>query len=104
MNSNNSSEELNYILEFVDDSITQFIDEVLDDCETDPEFSAVTLGNTINCYNTLLKTADRSSFKSLHEFFLSHGYSENDFEIFIQKRDKESSYYNGKQYRDIQDK
>ncbi len=100
----NADEKLNYILEFVDYSISQFIDEVLDDSETDPEFSAVTLSNTIICYIDLLKATKGDSFQSLYEFFLSHGYSEDDFKIFKQKREKESVYYNGKQYKDVKDR
>ena len=100
----NSDEKLNYILEFVDYSITQFVDEVLEDSEIDPEFSAVTLNNTIICYGDLLKDAECESFQSLYEFFLSHGYSETDFENVRQKREKESVYYNGKQYKDLKDR
>lgn len=99
----NVDEKLNYILEFVDDSITEFIDEVLEDSESDPEFSAVTLSNTIICYINLLKINKCNPFHSLYEFFLSHGYSEDEFKIFKQKREKESSYYNGKQYDDVKD-
>lgn len=100
----NCDEKLNYILEFVDDSVTQFIDEVLDDSEINPEFSAVTLNNTIICYIHFLKSIKYNSPQSIYEFFLSHGYSEKDFENFKQKRKKESVYYNGKQYMDIKDK
>lgn len=99
----NVDEKLNYILEFIDDSITQFIDEVLDDSEINPEFSAVTLNNTIICYIYFLNSIKCDSPQSVYEFFLSHGYSENDFEIFKQKREKESVSYNGKQYKDIKD-
>ncbi len=99
----NIDEKLNYILEFLDYSITQFVDEVIEDSETDPVFSAVTLSNTIICYNSLLKTTKCDSFQSLYEFFLIHGYSENDFKKFKQKREKESVYYNGKQYKDFKD-
>lgn len=100
----NVDEKSKFILEFVDYSITQFIDEVLDDSETDPEFSAVTLSNIIVCYISLLKANNCDYSQSLYEFFLSHGYSENDFKIFKQKRDKESAYYNGKQYKDVKDR
>ncbi len=100
----NTDEKLNYILEFVDDSITAFIDEVLEDSETDPEFSAVTLSNTITCYIDLLNRTNCNPFQSLHEFFSAHGYSENEFKVFKQKREKEFAYYNGKQYKDVKDK
>lgn len=95
---------MNYILEFLDYSITQFVDEVIADSETEPEFSAVTLSNIIISYNSLLKIVKFDSFQSLYEFFLTHGYSENDFRKFKQKREKESVYYNGKQYKDFKDK
>lgn len=100
----NVNEKLNYILEFLDYSITQFVDEVIADSETEPEFSAVTLSNIIISYNSLLKIVKFDSFKSLYEFFLTHGYSENDFRKFEQKREKESAYYTGKQYKDFKDK
>lgn len=48
-------EKMNYIIEFVDYSITRFIDEVLGDSETDPEFSTVTLNNTHSMLHLLFR-------------------------------------------------
>ncbi len=100
----NNDEKLNYLFEFVGYWVTDFIDEVLYDSETDPEFSAVTANNIIICYIHFLESNNCNPPQSIYEFFISQGYSEDDFELFKKKRDKESVYYRSKQYNDVKDR
>ena len=87
-----------YLLRFLDYSISQYIDDVMEDSEEDSEFSAVTLNNLILCYIHFLNRIEKDSVQTVREVFNLHGYTEEEFLDFEKKRIKEAEYYNGVQY------
>lgn len=87
-----------YLLNFLDYSIGQYIDDVMEDSKEDPEFSAVTLNNLILCYIHFLNKIEKDSVQTVREMFELHGYAEYEFLNFEEKRKKEAEYYNGVQF------
>lgn len=93
-----NDEKFKYVLEFIDYSIIQYIEDVITDSESDPEYSAVTLNNLMICYIHFLQTVRINVSNSVKELFISYGYSDKDFDDFEYRRKKESNYYIGKQF------
>lgn len=87
-----------YLLNFLDYSIGKYIDDIMEDSQEDPEFSAVTLNNLILCYIHFLNRIEKDSVQTVREVFELHGYTEDEFLSFEKKRIKEAEYYNGVQY------
>lgn len=96
----NNLEALEYILEHADYYIDQLIDNVMEDSEIDPEYSAVTANNLIICFLRLQKMLDDSfPINTVKEYILFTPYhTMRDYEKFERKRKKESAYYIGKQF------
>ncbi len=96
---NIDTEKLQYVLRVMYPSIEEFVDQVLDDSEIDPEYSAVTAANVIKCYiqiETDLGCAP--PWDSVEGFFRFNGYTDEEYQRFEEKRQKESQYYIGVQY------
>lgn len=86
---------IKYVIDFL---INEYIYLVLEDSCIDPEYSAVTLNNEMICYLELLDLVGLNSTKRVRDLFLSLGHTESEFDIFEEKRRKESVYYGSKQY------
>lgn len=100
MEIDNVKNELRYVLGHLCYYIELFLDDVMEDSESDPQYSAVTAFNLIICYIRIQKALDPMyPIQTVKEFVLgTQYYSERDYEQFEQKRNSESTYYLGEQY------
>lgn len=89
------TDKIQYVVNFL---TNEHIYQVLEDSCIDPEYSAVTLNNEMICYLELLDLVGLNSTKRVRDLFLSLGHTESEFDIFEEKRRKESVYYGSKQY------
>ena len=94
-----ASEELYYLVRFMDDYIEQMLYSVLADSEEDPEYSAVTLFNLVKCYIKVSQDLGiHTDYSTASEYLRAQCLDETDIEILERKRQKESSYYHGVQF------
>ena len=92
-------EKLKYFINVMYPEIERFVDQVLNDSETEPEYSAVTASNIIKCYIQITtQLGNAPSFNSVETFFETNGYSKEEYERFEKSRINESKYYIGTQY------
>ena len=88
-----------YIMHHFDFWLSNLIAQVLEDSDDDPEFSAVTASNCIKCYIQVMKDFKQPiPYQTVKEYILQEGFTESEYEIFEQKRNKESKYYIGEQF------
>lgn len=93
------AEKVNYFLRMMYPTMEQYVDQVLNDSETDPEYSAVTASNVIKCYIQIMTDLDNAlSFNNVEGFFKINGYTDEEYQRFEACRKKESQYYIGTQY------
>lgn len=96
---NIDKEKLLYLLMFTDDYMEKFADDVMNDSEEDPHFSAVTLANMIKCYVDVMNELGVSlPYNDVKSFFKENLYSDEEYKLFEEKRKKEAEYYIGRQY------
>lgn len=71
--------------------------DVIYDSEEDPEYSAVTTTNMIKCYIDVLKCLGEDvPYSTVKEYIrYKDGYTEEEYNIFEEKRKKEAEYYIG---------
>ncbi len=94
-----SEEKLKYLFRFIDGFIYDSIDEVLNDSQTDPHYSAVAVSNIIKCYIDLEKElGTQLPYIDVESFFEFNGYSKQEYKKFEKSRHKESKYYKDIQY------
>ena len=92
-------EKLKYLLHFQCFSIELMIENVLEDSEEDPHYSAVTATNLVKCYIEIMKAlGENLPYSNVEEFVKNIGYSNEDYLLFEKKRKKEAEYYRGIQY------
>ena len=92
-------EKLQYICAFMEDWICQTIDNVLNDSVEDPHYSAVTATNLIKCYIEISEQLDKKlPYNDVRSFFKSNAYTEAEWILFENHREKELTYYIGIQY------
>ena len=92
-------EKVNYFLHMMYPTMELYVDQVLNDSETDPEYSAVAASNVIKCYIQIMNDLDNApSFDNVESFFKINGYTEEEYQRFEECRRKESQYYIGIQY------
>lgn len=96
----NNLKALEYLLKYSKYYIDQLIDFVMDDSESDPQYSAVTANNLLICFLQVHKMLDHTyPFHTVKEyFFATHYYTEKNYKVFEEKRRKESAYYIGEQF------
>ena len=93
------SDKLEYLLYHMEYTIIGLIDRVLSDSETDPEYSAVTASNLIQCYIAVKNEGERPlPYTTAEDFFEYNLYTKEDYRRFEESRKKESEYYIGVQY------
>ena len=96
---NIDKEKLLYLLMFTDDYMETFADEVMNDSEEDPHYSAVTLTNMIKCYVEIMNELGAPrSYNDVESFLKLNLYSDEECKRFEEKRKKEAEYYRGRQY------
>ena len=92
-------EMLNYILRDLNFNLLKYIQDVLDDDENSPNYSAVYTRNMIKCYIKLMNQIDNQiPFKDVKSYILYNDFSEQEYNKFEKSRKRESSYYKGKQF------
>lgn len=92
-------EKLKYLLYSQRYDIESLIENVLEDSEDDPHFSAVTATNLIKCYIDIMEQiGEKLPYSNIKEFFRHIGFSEQEYLSFEEKRKKEAEYYRGVQY------
>ena len=78
---------------------TELAEQVINDSEDDPQYSAVTATNHIKWYLEIMnELGEEPYFSNVEEFFTKAGYPLEAYKIFEAKRKKESEYYIGEQF------
>ncbi len=94
-----ATDELRYLLQFADYDTECYVANVINDCDEDPEFSAVTANNRIKCLIKVWQEVDSNCpYTDVPAYFEASGFSQQAYETFERKRKKEQQYYIGKQY------
>ncbi len=79
--------------------IELLIENVLEDSEEDPHYSAVTATNLVKCYIEIMEElGEELPYSDVEGFIRNIGFSEQEYLLFEKKRRKESEYYCGVQY------
>lgn len=92
--------KLLYLLDdFFDDYLLRLVQEVLDDSEEDPQFSAVTAQNLLTCYLGVMTDLGRKlPYKNMQEYFAYNAFEPEEYSAFEAFRKKEAVYYRGPQF------
>ena len=92
-------EKLLYLLNYMEYPIDLLVDNVINDSEEDPEYSAVTATNLIKSYIQVTKELEVfKPYKSVKEYILNDGYTFEEYELYEKKRKNESANYIGIQF------
>ena len=98
-------DEMLYLMRFISNDIEVLTNNVIDDSETDPEYSAVTAENMIICYiETMRGIGIKLPYYDVKSYFKACYFSDSDYEVFEKKREIEAQYYIGKQWHKTRDK
>ena len=94
-----NKEQLIYLLDYTRYCIEDLVNKVLDDSESEPEYSAVTASNLIKCYIDVITAMETDIPYTDAESYLTYmGYSQEEVKLLEEKRLKEQPYYKGKIY------
>ena len=92
-------EKLKYLLHIQRFDIELLVENVIEDSEDDPHYSAVTASNLIKCYIEIMKElGENLSYIDVEGFIKNIGFSGKEYLLFENKRKKEAEYYCGIQY------
>ena len=92
-------EKLKYMLHIQRFDIELLIENVIEDSEEDPHYSAVTATNLVKCYIEIMgELGEKLPYTDVEGFVKAIGFSNEDYLLFEKKRKKESQYYRGVQY------
>lgn len=92
-------EKLKYMLHIQSLDIELLIENVIEDSEEDPHYSAVTATNLVKCYIEIMEElGEKLPYTDVEGFVKTIGFSNDDYLLFEKKRKKESEYYRGIQY------
>ena len=92
-------EKLKYMLHIQSLDIELLIENVIEDSEEDPHYSAVTATNLVKCYIEIMEElGEKLPYTNVEGFVKAIGFSNDDYLLFEKKRKKESKYYRGIQY------
>ena len=93
-------DELLYLMNYVIYYIDELINNVLEDSESDPHYSAVTAQNMLLSYIAVMNELRIAlPYNDIAGYFLDSNHTESEYQLFEKKRSIESSYYVGKQLR-----
>ena len=89
-----------FLMNYIENSLPAEIDNVLNDSEFDPHFSAVYVTNLIKSLIFTIENCEtyEMHFKDVKDCFKYLDYSDKEYEIFEKKRIIESEYYIGEQF------
>ena len=94
-----SQEQLLYLMDFLDMQIEKAIYDVLSDSEEDPQSSAVTTQNLIKCYiNIMQEIGKETRYSDIEGYMRYNCFSDAEITMFHQKAERESKYYIGVRY------
>lgn len=92
-------EKLKYMLHIQRFDIELLIENVLNDSDNDPHYSAVTATNLVKCYIEIMhELGENLPYHDVKDFIKNIGFSEQEYLLFEEKRKKEALYYRGVQY------
>lgn len=92
-------EKLMFLLQHLEGYIEDAVYEVLADSEEDPQYSAVTATNLIKCHIEVEEALGHElHYHNVEEYLRFHCLTEEEMQMFEEKRQHESAYYIGKQY------
>lgn len=92
-------EKLKYMLHIQRFDIELLIENVLNDSDNDPHYSAVTATNLVKCYIEIMhELGEKLPYHDVKDFIKNIGFSEQEYLLFEEKRKKEALYYRGVQY------
>jgi hypothetical protein len=92
-----SKELIRDIINWFEGDTIKFVDRVMSDDKTNPEYSAVTCGNRIITL-IMVKEGYSNKYKAIKDYLLDSGYGKEDINIFMESREKEKQYYYGEIY------
>lgn len=94
-----AGDDLTFLLRHTEGEICRLITNVLANDPDDPHYSAVFAANMIKCYIDISEqTGKILSFGNVFEFFITHGFSQKQYECFELSRKDEAPTYRGVQY------
>ena len=92
-------DDFEFILNYTQGEICREISCVLNDSDTDPHHSAVYTTNMIKCFIFIFEQMGiQLLYKDVCGFFIAHGFSQQQYFDFENRRKKESVYYRSIQY------
>ena len=91
-------EQLSYLLYHTDYYIENLLWRVLEDSEQDPQYSAITTRNLIQCYIDVHSTMGEALPYSTVEEYLDQVLTDEEKTLFKNKYETEIQYYIGKVY------
>ena len=92
-------EKLKYMLRIHSIDIELLIENVIEDSDDDPHYSAVTATNLVKCYIEIMEElGEKLPYTNVEGFVRNIGFSEQEYLLFEMKRKKESEFYRGVQY------
>lgn len=91
--------KIKYLLTYFEDYINKCIHQVLNDSAINPDYSAVAANNLIKSYIQIEEEmGEKLKYSTVEEYFLHHGFSKRQYDIFEKSRKLEAPYYRGIQY------
>ena len=82
-------EKLKYMLHIQSFDIERLIENVIEDSEEDPHFSAVTATNLVKCYIEIMENlGEKLPYSDVEGFIKTSGFSNKDYILFEKKREK----------------
>ena len=92
-------EKIEYFLYMMYPVMELQVEQVLNDSEADPDYSAIAAANTIKCYIQIMTDLGNPlKFDSVEGFFKVNGFTNEEYRVFEDKRKKEAKYYRDVQY------
>ena len=92
-------EKLKYMLHIQYFDIELLIENVIEDSDEDPHYSAVSTTNLVKCYIEIMTgLGEKLPYSDVEGFMKKMGCSHEEYLLFEKKRKKESEYYRGIQY------
>ena len=97
--SETTRKKLLYLLEFMDSYIEESIYHVLSDSIDDPQYSAVTTNNLINCYIQVMREImGNIDIVNTDDYMEQNCFTLTEINIFKSRVKEEAPYYVGEQF------
>lgn len=90
---------LNYILKDLNFNLQIYLQDILEDELSEPNYSAVYTNNIIKCYIELMnEIGNKLPFEDVKGYILYNNFSEQEYQKYEDVRKKEALYYKGEQF------